>query len=82
MYEILNKTPVKTRLAMVDAGKKALVVGMDSGRRLKSRLESMGLVPGIEVNIISNGGCGPLLVSVGEGRLTVGRGIAEKIVVM
>ena len=82
MYKIINKTPAKTRLSSVHPGKKALVVGLDAGRCLKCRLESMGLVPGIEVNIISNGGYGPLLVSIGEGRLSVGRGVAEKIVVV
>lgn len=63
------------------AGESALVVGMCGGSRIRSRLESMGLVPGTEIRVVSNGGRGPLLISVGEGRLTVSRGIAEKIMV-
>jgi len=82
MYEILNKTSAKTRLAMIHPGEKALIVGMDAGRTMKARLESIGMIPGTEIHIVQNMGRGPMLVSIGEGRLTVGRGIAEKIVVV
>ncbi|WP_461210693.1 FeoA family protein [Desulfocurvus sp. DL9XJH121] len=63
------------------AGSLALVIGMNGGGRVRARLESMGLVPGTEIRIMNNGGAGPLLISTGEGRLTIGRGIAEKILV-
>lgn len=68
-------------LAAKPSGETALVIGMAGGGRARSRLESMGLVPGTEVEVLCNGGRGPLLISLGEGRISLGRGIAEHVLV-
>ncbi len=68
-------------LDRVNNGKVALVVGIDAGRRATSRLESMGLLPGTEVSVLTNNMTGPMLVAVGEGRIMVERGIASKVLV-
>lgn len=47
-----------------------------SGRTL-----DMGLRPGKVVEMLSNEGCGALLVKVDESRIAVGRGLAMKIMV-
>jgi len=67
-------------LNAVGTGQTAFVVAIDAGRRARTRLESMGIIPGIEVDVL-NSGRGPLIVSVGEGRIMVERGIANKILV-
>jgi ferrous iron transport protein A len=37
-------------------------------------------MPGVQVDVVANGG-GPMIISVGEGRVMVERGIAEKVIV-
>ncbi|WP_272699596.1 FeoA family protein [Desulfovibrio sp. Fe33] len=61
-------------------GEIALIVAVDAGVRARTRLESLGIIPGVEVDVLSNG-FGPMLVSVGQSRVMVERGIAEKVVV-
>jgi len=68
-------------LRSVGIGENAFVIAVDAGIRARTRLESLGIIPGVEVDILSNGS-GPLLVSVGESRIMVERGIAEKVVVV
>ena len=67
-------------LRTVGTGENAFVVAVDAGWKARTRLESLGIIPGIEINVLNNGG-GPLIVSVGEGRVMVERGIAEKVLV-
>ncbi|MUM78685.1 ferrous iron transport protein A [Pseudodesulfovibrio sp. F-1] len=67
-------------LAGVPDGESVFVLAVDAGGKARARLESMGIIPGIEVDVLTNGG-GPLLVSVGEGRIMVERGVADKVLV-
>ncbi|WFS61628.1 FeoA family protein [Pseudodesulfovibrio thermohalotolerans] len=68
------------RLKSLAEGENGLIVAVDAGVRARTRLESLGIIPGVEVDVLSNG-FGPMLVSVGESRVMVERGIAEKVVV-
>ncbi len=67
-------------LAGVPDGGAALVLAVDAGAKARARLESMGIIPGIEVDVLNNGS-GPLIVSVGEGRIMVERGVAARVLV-
>lgn len=67
-------------LKSVRAGGNAFVVAVAAGTRARTRLESMGIIPGVEIDVVANGN-GPMIVSVGEGRVMVERGIAEKVIV-
>jgi len=61
----------------------AVVVDVDAGPGLRSRLINMGFVAGARVRVLKNGG-GHLLVSVGEGpgrTVALSRGAANKIIV-
>jgi len=69
----------KTLLA-VGTGENAFVIAVDAGSKARTRLESLGIIPGVEVDVLSNGN-GPMLVSVGESRVMVEKGIAEKVLV-
>jgi len=57
------------------------VSAIASGAALKARLAAMGLLPGVQIEVISRPTRGPLIVSIMGGRLMVGREMAEKIAV-
>lgn len=67
-------------LDTIQAGEMTFVIAVDAGSKARTRLESLGIVPGVEVEVFNNGS-GPLIVSIGEGRVMVERGIAEKVLV-
>ena len=55
-----------------------------SGERgMRSKLYSMGLVPGAAISVLSpaDGGRGPLMLRVKGSMLAIGRGMAQKIIV-
>ena len=67
-------------LNTISSGETAFVIAVDAGEKARVRLESMGIIPGTEVSVLTNEN-GPLIVSVGEGRVMVERGVAEKVLV-
>ncbi|MBI9079485.1 MAG: FeoA domain-containing protein [Pseudodesulfovibrio sp.] len=71
---------VHKTLKSVSSGETAFIIGVAAGRRARYRLESMGIFPGIKVDVLNNGN-GPMIVSVGEGRVMVECGIAQKVLV-
>lgn len=68
-------------LAMVEKGKKVLLLAIKSGCELKSRLSALGLIPGAEIEVIQNLACGPIIIGLNGSRLILGRGMAQKIMV-
>ena len=62
-------------------GSRAEVSCIAAGSKARSRLASLGLIQGALLQVIANPGFGPLLLSVGESRLMVERGIATKVLV-
>lgn len=68
-------------LALVEAGKRVLIVGLAAGEGLRGRLAAMGLVPGTQVEVIMNSARGPFIVSVKGSRIILGLGMAQKIMV-
>jgi len=55
--------------------------GESAQRSCHDRIEDMGVRVGKIVEVLSNGGRGPLLLKVDESRIAMGRGIAMKILV-
>lgn len=70
-----------TALTSIRPGQRVSIAGVSAGRNVQGRLLSMGLVPGAQVSVITNTGQGPLLIALGDSRLTIGRGLAGKILV-
>ncbi len=70
-----------TDLCAVLPGKQVRVVQVDAGRGMQGRLLAMGLIRGAVIRVIMNRGQGPLLIAVGGSRITIGRGMAKKILV-
>jgi ferrous iron transport protein A len=68
-------------LGSLGAGQKARVESFNAGRGLVNRLAVLGLLPGEEVTMVQNFGHGPVIVSVRDTRVALGRGEAEKITV-
>ena len=59
-------------------GQPVQLVKINAGRRLKHRLTELGLTPGVTLTIIQKTG-GPILISVRDSRIAIGRGMANKI---
>lgn len=66
-------------LVTMRSGSKAEVSGIRAGCKARSRLASLGLMPGSILQVIANPGVGPLLLSVGDSRIMVERGVASKV---
>ncbi|MDK2954586.1 MAG: ferrous iron transport protein [Desulfovibrionales bacterium] len=70
-----------SRLSNLDVGQEAEVFGIDAGRKARCRLASLGLIPGSRLRVVANCRYGPMLLSLGETRLMVERGVAAKVLV-
>jgi ferrous iron transport protein A len=68
-------------LSRVNPGKEVTLKDINGGRVLRSRLYSMGLIPGVSLTVLNQGGSGPVMVCIRDSRLAIGRGMAEKIIV-
>ncbi len=68
-------------LNMIDPGEEVTLIDILGGRGIRSKLYSMGLVPGVNLKILSRSGSGPVMIAVKDSRLAIGRGMAEKIIV-
>ena len=68
-------------LAIVQAGRRVRLAGVNAGHGLQSRLASMGLIPGVEIEVVRNTPNGPFLIDVMGSRIMLGRGMTLKIIV-
>jgi len=68
-------------LSAVRAGEKVRLASIEAGRDLNSRLISMGLVPNVEITVVSNNHPGPFMICVKGSKMMLGRGMAHKIMV-
>jgi ferrous iron transport protein A len=69
-----------TPLTMVNPGQEVTLVDIHGGRGIRSRLYSMGLIPGAKLTVVENSG-GPIMIAVNDTRLALGIGMARKIIV-
>ncbi len=67
-------------LSMVTPGQRVKLVKITTGHKLRHRLTELGLTPGTELEVMQDQG-GPLLLSVYNSRLALGRSMAHKIMV-
>lgn len=65
-------------LSNISVGQSVRLIRVNAGRRLSHRLAELGLTPGIEFSVLRDNG-GPLLISVRDSRIAIGRGMANKI---
>ena len=83
----LGRRPCQAAAAAADGwsldtlrpGQRARVACIGAGNKARCRLAALGLLPGSPLEVVANAGVGPLLLSVGDSRLMVERGIAAKV---
>jgi ferrous iron transport protein B len=67
------------RLNQAKLGCSYIMINLDGGSKLKEKLYSMGLNPGVKFRVIANSGAGPIGIEVRQTKLAIGRGMAAKI---
>ena len=68
-------------LSTIQTGESAQIEEMKGGRHFLSRLASLGFTPGARLRVVQNYGRGPIIVSLRDTRVALGRGEAGKILV-
>lgn len=69
------------RLTQMREGEKGVVVDIQGGYGARQRLLSMGIAPGTKIFVLKSGNPGPYIIAIGNTRIALGKGVAEKIVV-
>ncbi len=69
-------------LSQVKNGETVRLARIDAGRGLSSRLAAMGLVADVEITVVNNSHPGPFVISVRDSKMMLGRGMAQKIMVV
>ncbi len=65
----------------VKQGERVTVKGFEGGYRLRVQLNNLGIHEGDEIEVKKKGAFGPLLISVHNSNVAIGRGVASKIIV-
>jgi ferrous iron transport protein A len=68
------------QLTDLSPGQEVTLIDIIGGRGIRSKLYSMGLIPGIKLTVLGNRG-GPIMIAVNDTRLALGFGMARKIMV-
>jgi len=68
-------------LSAVRSGVWVRIQRMQGGHRFLGRLASLGFTPGARLKVIQNFGNGPIIVTLRDTRVALGRGEARKILV-
>lgn len=82
MFDRVMEQEEKTPLSSVQSGRRVRLTNIEAGRALHARLAAMGMVPGVELEVIHNSTWGPFIVSVRGSRVMLGRGMTDKIQVV
>ncbi len=70
-----------TPLTYVKNGEIVEVIKLTGGKYFVDKLTNIGIYPGTKLRIVSDGEYGPMIIAVGETRIGLGRGMAQKILV-
>lgn len=60
-------------------GERLVVSELDAGKKMHQRMASMGLKIGDQIEVVTSGFGGQVVVAAGENRLVIGAGMSEKI---
>jgi Fe2+ transport system protein FeoA len=74
-----KKLSERNSLATMKSGQKGKVVSVCSRSRMAGRLAAMGITPGVDVEVLSCSGDGPLVVVVRGARMCLCRNMADKV---
>lgn len=68
-------------LSSVQAGQTVRLHAIKAGRGLSRRLAAMGLLPGVELTVVRHQPGGPIVVSVRQTKVILGKGATDRILV-
>ena len=75
-----DKTPIQIiPLCGVPTGHTVKIVQINGGKKLRQRLTDMGCLPGEEITVLEKDG--PILISIKNSRLAIGRRMADSVLV-
>jgi len=77
---VQHPAPLKA-LSDLPAGTRGIVRQLRGGRGFSTRLAGLGVTPGVEVTVLQNFGRGPMIVTVRDSRIALGRGETFKVLV-
>ena len=69
-------------LIELQTGQQGVVRDLHGGRGFKSRLATLGFTPGAPVRMMRNNRHGPVIVSVRGTQIALGRGEAQRVLIM
>ncbi|HUT80878.1 MAG TPA: FeoA domain-containing protein [Candidatus Bathyarchaeia archaeon] len=69
-------------LLQLEIGEMGIIVLIVGGRTACKRLNEMGLVPGVQINLVNKINSGPVMIKVKGSKLALGRGLASKVMVV
>lgn len=70
---------VSPTLADLAPGEQATVIDLQGGPGFIGRMSALGFTPGANVRIIRNSGHGPIIVSILDTQIALGRGRAKRV---
>lgn len=68
-------------LHLLPSAQSSVIVALQGGRGLVSRLAALGFVPGAAIEMVQNYGGGPLIVRVHGAQVALGRGEAARVLI-
>jgi len=69
-------------LTGADSKARGRVTQLAGGHELHARLAGMGIIPGVTIEVVRNDGRGPMVIAVNRTRIVLGRGMAEKVLIV
>ena len=71
------------RLTDLDANQTAVIREIEGGSKVKMRLETMGIRPGVEITKISSHFWkGPVTIKIGRAKVAIGHGMAREVILV
>jgi ferrous iron transport protein A len=68
-------------LSELRTGATAVVHSLEGGHTFRSRLAALGFTPGVEIKMVQNTGHGPVIVTLRDTRIALGRGEASRVLI-
>ena len=78
----LMETKQPKPLSTIKTGEIVTLTTVEAGQGLNSRLASMGLLPNVCITVVRNTNSGPIVIKVKGSKMMLGRGMAQKIMVL
>ncbi|MFP3910241.1 MAG: ferrous iron transport protein A [Archaeoglobaceae archaeon] len=68
-------------LSELGSGREGVVTRLEGGQGFRHRVETMGIRIGKRIRVVAKHPWGPIVVDIGGCQVTMGRGMANKVIV-